>query len=157
MEGSVELKEVAAQNVLGIRFRTSTEKIKEDIGMKFGAIFAYLGELGQPPAGMPLALYYGGEDFDPNDFETELCVPVAALPESRGEVVARELAGGSMASTIYKGPYDKMEYVYALLGSWVLDNGYAVCGPVREIYMNDPSQVPESELLTEVQYPVKKA
>ncbi len=67
---------------------------------------------------MPLALYYGGEDFDPNDFEAELCVPVAVLPESKGDVVARELDGGSMASTIYKGPYDKMESAYALLESW---------------------------------------
>lgn len=156
MEGSVELKEVAAQNILGIRFRTSVEKIKEDIVAKFGAMFAYLGELGQPPAGMPLALYYGGNDFDPNDFETELCVPVAVLPEGKGEVVARELAGGTMASAIHKGPYDKMEATYALMESWVDRNGYYCSGPVREIYMNDPSQVPESELLTEVQYPVAK-
>lgn len=157
MEGKVELKEVADQLILGIRFRTSVDKIQGDIGSRFGAIFAYLGELGQPPAGPPVTLYYGGKDFCPDDFEMELCVPVASLPEGKGEVVARELAGGTMASTMHKGPYNKMEATYALLESWVDENGYVYSEPVREIYMNDPSQVAESELLTEVQFPVKRA
>ncbi len=156
MERKPELKEVASQLILGIRFRTSTEKIQGDIGAKFGALFAYLGDLGQPPAGIPLALYYG-EDFDPNDFEMELCVPVSSLPEGRGEIVAHELPGGTVVSTIHKGPYGTMEETYAFLGAWVKENGYRYTGPAREIYMNDPSQVPESELLTELQHPVAKA
>jgi effector-binding domain-containing protein len=156
MEGVVALKEVADLFILGVRFRTSMEKIQGDMGAKFGALFAYLGELGQPPAGPPFTLYYG-EVFDPADFEMELCVPVASLPESRGEIVARELDGGTMACTMHQGPYDQVKEAYGLLEAWVKDNGYRYAGPAREIYLNDPSQVPEAELLTEVQFPVEKA
>lgn len=156
MEKVVALKKVADLFILGIRFRTSMEKISGDIGARFGALFAYLGELGQPPAGPPFALYYG-EDFNPDDFEMELCAPVGSLLEGRGEIDGRELSGGVMASTMHQGPYNQVKEAYDLLDAWVKENGYRYAGPAREVYLNDPSQVPEAELLTEVQFPVEKA
>jgi effector-binding domain-containing protein len=58
---------------------------------------------------------------------------------------------------MHQGPYDQVKEAYGLLEAWVKDNGYRYAGPAREIYLNDPSQVPEAELLTEVQFPVEKA
>ena len=158
MENKVELKEQPAQIVLGKRFRTSTEKIKEDIGAGFVAIFAYLDESGEPPGGMPFALYFGDmDDFDPGDFEMELCIPVGLPLEGRGDLVVREVPGGLAAVLMHKGPYSEMGAVYGDIGAWVKENGYVYSGPAREVWFNDPSQVPESELLTEVSFPVSKA
>lgn len=154
VEATVELKEVADLCVLGVRFRTSIMKIQGDVGAGFKVIYAYLDELGQPPAGPHLALYYG-EMLDPADFEMELCVPVGSLPDSRGEVVARVLQGGLTASTMHRGPYDRVKEAYDRLDTWIRDNGYRCAGPAREIYWNDPSRVPGEELLTEVQFPVE--
>jgi AraC family transcriptional regulator len=35
-------------------------------------------------------------------------------------------------------------------------NGYKIAGPSMELYLNDPMEVPESEILTEIQQPVTK-
>ncbi|MDD1774576.1 MAG: AraC family transcriptional regulator, partial [Methanobacterium sp.] len=35
-------------------------------------------------------------------------------------------------------------------------NGYEIAGPPMEFYLNDPREVPESEILTEVRQPVVK-
>jgi len=158
MERKIELQERPAQMVLGKHYRTSITKIADDIGAGYGAIFAYLGELGEPPAGMPFVLYPGDmQEFDLEDFEMEVCVPVSRMLENRGDVKASEIPGGLAAVTLYKGPYDGVEPAYNDLDAWIKENGYKYAGPARETYMNDPSQVPESELLTEISIPVAKA
>jgi len=158
MERQIELQERPAQIVLGKHYRTSITKIAEDIGAGYGAIFAYLGELGEPPAGMPFVLYPGDmQEFNLEDFEMEVCVPVSRMLESRGDIKAVEIPGGLAAVTLHKGPYDGVEPAYNDLETWVKENGYKYAGPARETYMNDPGQVPESELLTEISIPVAKA
>jgi len=39
---------------------------------------------------------------------------------------------------------------------YAVENGYLIAGPVTEIYLNNPLEVSENELLTEVQFPVIK-
>jgi effector-binding domain-containing protein len=158
MERKVELKEQPAQMVVGKRFRTSMDKIQEDIGAAFGAIFGYLGEVGETPVGAPFALYYGDmNEFNLEDFEMELCVPVSRLLEGKGDIASREVAGGPAAAIMHKGPYNAVEPAYNDLDAWIRENGYEYAGPAREVWLNDPSQVPESELLTEISIPVSKA
>ena len=156
MERKIELKELPSQPVLGKRFRSSIAKIQEDIGAGYGALFAYLEEVGEYPSGPPFALYYG-PDFDPEDFEMELCVPVNHVLESRGDIVSREVPGGLAAVTVHKGPYGEMEPVYGELDAWIKENGYGYAGPAREVYLNDPSHAAEADLLTEISIPVEKA
>mgnify|MGYP005864972037 CR=1 FL=1 len=156
MERKIELMEQPAQLVVGKRFRTSMAKVAGDIGAGFGALFAYLGELGEHPSGPPFALYYG-PDFDPDDFEMELCVPVNRRLEGKDDLVAREVPGGLAAATTYKGPYSEMETVYGEREAWIKGGGYRKAGPAREVYLNDPRRTPEAELLTEVSFPVAKA
>lgn len=158
MAREVSVRELAAQPILGKRYRTSMEKIGEDIGGGYGELFGYLGELGESPSGAPFVLYFGTDaELDPNDFEMEVCVPVNRVLEDRGDIAARELEGGLAASTIHKGPYSEMEAVYGEMDAWMRENGYEYAGPVREVYMNDPGQVAESELVTEIIFPVRKA
>ncbi len=158
MEGKVEVKDLADQPVLAVRFRTNMEAISGDIGKAYGSIFSYLGELGENPAGMPLTLYYydyEGE-FDTNDIDMEAAVPTARVLESKGDVEAKLLPGGLAAFVMHKGPYDQADTAYQAIGAWVKENGYRYAGPPREIYYNDPNEVDPSELLTEIQFPVTK-
>ncbi len=103
MERNIELKEMPSQAILGKRFRTSTEKIQGDIGAGFGALFGYLGELGEYPSGPPFALYYGGMDFNPEDFEMELCIPVNRLLEGKKISWRGRSPGGWRRSPCIKG------------------------------------------------------
>jgi len=56
---------------------------------------------------------------------------------------------------MYKGPYELMEPVYKAMSEWMNANNYIPTGVAYELYFNDPSQVPPSELLTKIIFPVK--
>jgi effector-binding domain-containing protein len=48
-----------------------------------------------------------------------------------------------------------MEPIYAAMSKWISENGYVATGTSYEYYYNSPADVPESELLTKVVFPVK--
>jgi len=158
MEGKVEIKDLAPQPVLSMRTRTNLEKIGADIGRAFEAFFHYLAELGENPAGMPFTMYhYDVEgEFDPSDIDMEAAVPTASVLESKGDIEAKELPGCMVAFVMHKGPYQEMEPAYEAIADFVKENGYKYSGPPREIYLNDPGEVSQSELLTEIQFPISK-
>jgi effector-binding domain-containing protein len=59
-------------------------------------------------------------------------------------------------SAIHKGAYSQIAPVYAALMEYATKNGYEVTGPPMELWLTNPMEVAESELLTEVRFPVAK-
>ena len=57
---------------------------------------------------------------------------------------------------MHKGSFSEVGPVYEILMNKVIEKGYQMSGAPIEIYFNSPMEVPESELLTEVQFPVVK-
>ena len=55
----------------------------------------------------------------------------------------------------FKGPYKEMEPVYNAMMQWIQENGYTPTGTAYEFYYNSPLEVPESELLTKIVFPVQ--
>jgi effector-binding domain-containing protein len=55
---------------------------------------------------------------------------------------------------MHKGPYQEVGLVYEIMMNKVIEEGYQMTGAPIEIYFNSPMEVSESELLTEVQFPV---
>lgn len=89
------------------------------------------------------------------DGDIEICVPVgSALPDG-DEVYTRELQGGTMATTMHRGPYQEIAPAYHTVIAWISDHGHEIAGPPREVYLNDPQTVPEKEHLTRVEFPVE--
>jgi effector-binding domain-containing protein len=112
----------------------------------------YMCSLGEQPMGVPYTAYY---NFDVQNLDVEMGFPVSkALPESQ-EIKAREIKAGQVASTMYQGPYEKMEPTYIELFKWIEENGYHLTGVCYEYYHNSPEDVPESELLTEIVLPIE--
>jgi effector-binding domain-containing protein len=163
MKRQVEVKEVPDQLILSVHFHTAIEKIQEDIGQAFTAIFAYLGEAGEYPSGPPFGLYYidnesGLMGFDENNINMEICVPVGNAMGGKGEVEGRGLPGGTVVSTLHIGPYQQMVEAYQALAAFAEENGYRFNGPAREIYLVGMGQVEdEADYRTEVVIPVEKA
>jgi effector-binding domain-containing protein len=153
MPYDVHVTEVAPQTILAVRIRTSLTKIGQDIPSGFGALMPVMGAQSLPPAGPPLLVYHDIID-EQTDGDIEICIPVASMPEASGEVYGRELEGGAMATTVHKGPYPEIGLAYHTLMGWISEHGHEVAGPPREIYLNDPQQVPEAELLTRVEFPI---
>lgn len=67
----------------------------------------------------------------------------------------KHVASQLVASTIHRGPYERIAPVYAELATWIRANGYTPVGPPEEVYFSEPTTPPE-ETVTEIRIPVAK-
>lgn len=76
-----------------------------------------------------------------------------------GALSKGEIAGGSYATALYKGPYEGLRGAYDwLFGTWLPASGYeADDRPCVEIYLNNPAENPPDEWQTEIRMPVRRA
>jgi effector-binding domain-containing protein len=112
----------------------------------------YLNEIGEKPFNVPFAAYY---NFDMEDLDVEMGFPVPKPLAGKGEIKPGEIPAGKQASCFYRGPYSQMEPVYNAMMQWINENGHKPVGVSYEFYYNSPMDVPESELLTKIMFPVK--
>src|SRR5215213_6409744 len=80
---------------------------------------------------------------------------IAAAISTGVDTVLAELAGGPAAVTVHRGPYAEIGPAYHTVSGWVADHGHELAGGPREVYLNDPREVAEADLLTEVQWPIR--
>ena len=128
------------------------------IGQTFGQLGAWLKETGLD-AGPGLAIYFDDPEatpaaelksyagvFVPDDFVTD---------DPRVQLV--DVAGGSYAVATHVGPYDGLGSAWGeLVGKWLPASGYAFGdSPGFEVYVDDCSKVPPSEVRTEICVPVQ--
>lgn len=86
--------------------------------------------------------------------DVEVVVPIGKVVKGEGDITCYELPGGWMARIVHKGPYEKSAPAYKKLFEWIAQNHKKVAGPIREVYLNDPKQVPPEEILTEIYAPI---
>ncbi len=136
--------------------RRAPSQISSAISDGVHAILAELGARGIEPAGPLQVVYHATEVLDEEtSAPIEICFPVASPFPGTGEVYGTELAGGPAAVTLHRGPYAEIGPAYHTVSGWVQDHGHELAGGPREVYLNDPSQVTEADLQTEVQWPIR--
>jgi effector-binding domain-containing protein len=86
--------------------------------------------------------------------DLELVLPLAQAVEVVEGFACYELPGGRMAKIVHQGPYDEVGPYYEQLFTWMAEQGLHPAGCSREVYLNDPQQVPPEEILTEIYMPV---
>ncbi len=152
MDYKIEVSEEPARPVLSMRTVTAVEKLPQELGRAYMAIDAYLDELGEKPVDAAFAGYY---NMDMQNLDVEIgFVMTKALP-GKGEIKAGEIPAGRQVSCLYQGPYSEMEPVYNAMLQWIQENGCIPTGTAYELYYNSPLDVPESELLTKIIFPLK--
>lgn len=152
MEQQFKVSESIAWPTLAVRTRTPVAQLPQVLGQTFDLIYQYLQEIGERPVEAAYAAYY---NLDMNDLDIEAGFITAQPLPGRGEIQSSEIPGGKRASTLYKGPYSQMEPVYKAFSEWMAANNCVPTGVVYELYYNDLSQVPESELLTKIIFPLQ--
>lgn len=152
MNYKMELTEQGAQPVLSIRKRVPVGNLPQELGAAYGSIIQYLNELGEKPAGAAFTAYY---NMDMEDLDVEMGFPVSGQLEAKGDIMAAEIPEGMYASCMYKGPYAGMASAYDALNGFINEKGLAATGVSYEFYCNSPMEVPESELLTRIVFPVR--
>ena len=74
-----------------------------------------------------------------------------------GEIKVKTTEPQQVVYLVQKGSYQEMSESFMRLLRWMAENGYEVMGPAVNIYHNDPMMVrSEDDLVTEVQFPVRK-
>lgn len=133
----------------------------------FDSVEAYVASARARAAAAPVLLYHDAE-FRGEDADVEVAVPLSAPISPSGAIVIRELEGApTMACVVYEGAYDRLVEALQAVLRWVEASGYAVAGPVREVYLqfcagraaewNLPGAfltAAPADLITEVQIPV---
>jgi effector-binding domain-containing protein len=141
-----------AQPTISIRTRTSVQELANVLGKGYAAIARYLASLGEEPGGPPFVAYH---NLDMRNLDIEMGFPVAKQLPDNGDIKAREIPAGKMASCIHVGPYSDMAPAYDELTSWIEENGYEATGMAYEFYLNDPGRTPPKELRTQILLPLK--
>lgn len=157
----IQVRDLTPQPAAAIR---ATQPMSElDMAALFGEHMANLAhrlaDLGIQPAGPPYARYH---EFGPERAVVEIGVPVSApvpnvpaLMEAEvGELGSAELPGGRVAILVHRGPYAGLPGAYAAIEAWAHESGESLGGPMWESYVDDPSEVAEADLRTEVIWPL---
>jgi effector-binding domain-containing protein len=153
MPYEVQITEETPRLVAATKVHTNLRRIGNDIGAGFGSLTQALGREGVTPSGPPLIVYHEVIDEE-TEGDIEICVPVPDAISGDSAVYGRELEGGTMATTLHRGPYEEIAPAYHTVAGWISDHGHEVAGPPREVYLNDPRTVPPAELLTRVEFPI---
>ena len=148
----IELKKIEEKQIVYI----AQTGPAEEMGVLFGEILAWVMKKGLQIAGPPLSIYPNPEKVSPEEMDYEAGVPIVGEVTEEGRIKIKIIPAQQVLATIHKGPYREIAPVYKALMEYIMKNGYEIVGAPMEIYLNDPCEVPESELLTEVQFPVLK-
>ena len=86
----------------------------------------------------------------------ETCEAVTEKKEDSALVKFRELPEITAACIFHKGSYDKFPETYAAILRFIEDNGYEICGNIRENYIDGIwNKDREEDWLSEIQIPVR--
>lgn len=124
----------------------------------------YIQEVGQwvmhkelEMTGMVYGTYYNSpEEVSEEELQYEIGFSFEGEVEGDEKVNIKEIPSKMVLTAIHKGPYTEVGPVIHELAEYAITNKYDIVGPITEVYLNDPSLVDVSELLTEVQFPVMK-
>ncbi|NVM03699.1 MAG: GyrI-like domain-containing protein [Candidatus Helarchaeota archaeon] len=88
------------------------------------------------------------------DADIEIAVPITGRINVEKDFEVKYLPSGKVVSTIHTGSYSNLGEAYTRLFEYARKNGLKIGGLTREIYLTNPKEKPENELLTEIQLPI---
>ena len=95
---------------------------------------------------------FHSEEFSPFGLDIEFAIPVKEYVTG-----TRDFYPGLCLKTVLNGSYSNLSSVYTKQREWAEKEGYESSNALYEVYVTDPSGVSqESDLITEIYYPVKK-
>lgn len=147
-----QIAETEKQPVLSVRLTTSAANLPEIVGKTYGSVLNHIVESGEEPLGPAFIAYY---NMDMDNLTVEIGFPVAKEIEGKGDITLRYIPEGKKAAGFHKGAYGEMGPFYEKLAAWISQKGYEPTGVVYEYYYNSPQEIPESELLTKVEFLLK--
>jgi AraC family transcriptional regulator len=152
-----EVKMVEEMRAACIFHNGAVAAIGDDMGRIIGELMGWVMRRGVKTEGPPFAVYYSSpEDMARGEMQFEVGIVVIGEAQEEGNIQIKTFPAQNVLSAIHKGAYSQIAPVYAALMEYATKNGYEVTGPPMELWLTNPMEVAESELLTEVRFPVAK-
>lgn len=100
--------------------------------------------------------HYLEPEYKDEDILVEICEAVTEKKQDSGDIVFKVFPKVPMAACIFhKGSYNTLHKSYTMLLQYIEENGYEICGNIRESYIDGIwNKDTENEWLTEIQIPV---
>jgi effector-binding domain-containing protein len=129
----------------------------EEVPVLMGEIVGFIMAKGLQIMGPPFGIYFNSPQEVPiEELMYEVGMPFAGEAKEEGRIKIKTEPEQLVLSTVYKGPYSGCGAAIGALAQYAYKNGYEIIGPPMETYISDPNETPESELITEMCFPVMK-
>lgn len=147
----VQLVEVPKMNLLSFRKMVHEYEFAEEYSNCFSKLFKKIQDDKLTILAPPMVLFHSAE-FTPFGLDTEFAIPIKEYVTGTRDFYSR-----LCLKTVLYGSYSNLSSVYTKQREWAEKEGYECNNALYEVYATDPTQVSkESELITEIYYPVKK-
>ena len=130
------------------------DKMVEAMETGYPKLMEYVAQQGKEMTGAPYCCYTNcTEDY--SQFDIELGIPVSEAVPAEGEIFMSQTYGGKAIAITHKGAYKDIDAAYGILMDYAKENSLELTGDYYDYYVNDPANTPESELLTQIVFPIK--
>jgi effector-binding domain-containing protein len=152
-----KIKEIGPLRVIAVSGEGSyNEIVGELIGKLCAEVASGSNSGGQMKVSGPVMSIYPCDDCDETGGTVEIALPVTgSVTISNEEIVLKTLPAVRALTVIHKGPHHNLGMAHKQIYDYINEKKQNICGSPRELYLNDPAETPEEELLTEIQYPVE--
>ncbi|HSA35948.1 MAG TPA: GyrI-like domain-containing protein [Methanomassiliicoccales archaeon] len=147
---SIEMVNTKETTAIAIRKKVKVSEIPAVMGSMFGELYPHLGK-DVRCAGPPFALYHSWEG---EMMDMEVGFPIVGKGVEAGNVRTIKLPAVRAAMAMHIGPYDKLMDTYNEMMGWMKVNGHQPASFMWEEYLNSPQEVPPSQLMTRLYWPV---
>jgi effector-binding domain-containing protein len=137
---SPQVAQTAAQPAAVIRLTIPRAEIRKVMGPGLHEIMAAIAAQGVAPAG---PWYTHHLRMDPEIFDFEIGVPVAAPVAAAGRVKPGGLPATRVARTTYHGSYEGLAAAWGQFDAWVAAHGHTPATDLWECYVAGPESSPE--------------
>lgn len=130
------------------------------IGKLIGELFGFVENSNNPRNNIkltgPCMFICHDDEYRETGADIEVAIPVSGnICVDDASISLVSLPAIRAVSAIHRGPYHEVGVAYTRLFEYMEEHGMELAGPSRALYLNDPDDVPEEELMSEVQLPVK--
>ena len=154
----IGITEVGSRTIAYTTGSSGTEptEIAAALGAAYGRVVGFITANGLQLAGQPLSIT---NYWDERGYSFDAGIPVNGSP-ARGvgpDSATRmgETYGGRVVKAVHVGPYIDLQKTYRTIEAFLTVHKLEGNGRSWDVYVSDPGDTPEEELITEVYYPVK--
>lgn len=164
----IEMIEREEQPALAVEARATVIGIPRVIGPAYHSIDQLMQARGLKMAAAPYTMYKN-VDWSKSSkskgllgaigmlfykFDMEIGIPINKVSDGEDKIIATCIPAGRYLKVLHRGPYKTMNKTYEAIGEYVSREGLQLKDFTLEIYLNDPKEVGEEGLETELLIPL---